>query len=67
LPIIVTLPKKLSENIYKTSMGNLKKSIDFDEQMCYYILKERENPMTSREVGTGLFQIFRKEKGPMET
>lgn len=59
--IIVTLPKTARENIYKTPMENLKKSIDFDEKVCYYILKEREKPKSSREVGTVALPNLRKE------
>lgn len=66
MKIIITLTKKLSENIYNTTTENLKNSIDFDEKICYYIVKERKHPKISREVGTGTFQIFKKENGPME-
>lgn len=48
------------KNIYKTPTKKLKKSIDFDEKVCYYISKERENPKSSREVGTGFFPIFER-------
>ena len=65
--IIITLPKMLFENIYKTTMKKLKISIDFDEKMCYYIFKEREHPKSSREVGAGDLPNLQKEKGPMES
>lgn len=29
--------------LYKTTLEKLKKSIDFDEKICYYIFKERES------------------------
>lgn len=63
---IVTLPKTFRENIYKTPMGNLKKTIDFDEKVCYYIFKEREKPKSSREVGTVALPNLRREFRPME-
>lgn len=56
------MTKKPFKNIYKTTTRKSKKSIDFDEKMCYYIFKEREYPKTSREVGTGAFQIFEGRK-----
>lgn len=51
--ISLLFTKTIIENIYKTPMKKLKKSIDFYQKMWYYLIKERENPRSSREVGTG--------------
>lgn len=51
--IIVGITKIKFENIYKMPMEKLKKSIDFIQKMWYYYIKERENPRSRREAGTG--------------
>lgn len=35
-------------------MKKIKNSIDIYQKVWYHYIKERENPKTSREVGTGL-------------
>lgn len=45
--------KTITENIYKTPIKKLKNSIDFYQKVWYHLIKERENPRSSREVGTG--------------
>ncbi len=48
------LTKSKLENIYKMLCEKLKKSIDFEQRMWYYILKERK-PKTSREADTATY------------
>ncbi len=38
------MPKTRFKNIYKKRIRKFKKTIDFDERMCYHIVKERKSP-----------------------